>query len=93
MLEDQRFVNISINHDCLCMHAGSFLHSFSNKRVEEKREVSYHYGEMAKKFTFCTVLQSVQEDDLWSLEKMQAYFCHVKSLKPTMTEAANQYVH
>ena len=48
---------------------------------------------MAKKFTFYTVLQSVQEGDLWSLEKMQAYFCHVKSLKPTMTEAANQYVH
>ena len=44
-------------------------------------------------FSECSVLQSVQESDLWSLEKMQAYFCHVKSLKSTMTEEANQYVH
>ena len=27
---------------------------------------------------------------LWDLKKMQAYFCHVKSLRPTMSEEANK---
>ena len=27
---------------------------------------------------------------LWDLKKMQAYFCHVKSLRPSMSEEANK---
>ena len=37
----------------------------------------------------------VSEDEggsLWSLKKMQAYFCHVKSLRPAMSDEANRLV-
>lgn len=27
---------------------------------------------------------------MWSLDKMQAYICHVKTLKPVLTEAATR---
>ena len=31
-------------------------------------------------------------DGHWKMEKLRAYFCFVKSLKPTMSEVANRYV-
>jgi len=88
------YINISINHFSVCAWrvVSSFILTQKSGGGEEGGKL-FTYDEMAKMFTFCPVLQSVQEGDLWSLEKMQAYFCHVKSLKPIMTEAANQYVH
>ncbi len=32
-------------------------------------------------------------EEMWSLDKMQAYICHVKTLKPVLTEAATRLGH
>ncbi len=32
------------------------------------------------------------EGDLWSMEKMQAYLCYVKTFSPEMTDPAARYV-
>jgi len=33
---------------------------------------------------------SLQKGALWSLEQLQAYFCFIKTLRPTLTESANK---
>lgn len=33
-----------------------------------------------------------RDGSIWGVEKLQAYFAYVKSLKPIMTDEANQYV-
>ena len=60
------------------------------------------YNEQWDKVVSSFVLQEKQSDSmttmegngdtssLWDLKKMQAYFCHIKSLRPTMTEQANK---
>lgn len=33
---------------------------------------------------------SSQSAELWSIEKIRAYFCHVRSLAPVLTDAASR---